>query len=227
VPPRPEIIAHRGASAERPENTVAAFVRAAELGADAVELDVHLTADGQLAVHHDADVGPPGQRRALRSLTLADVAALRVAGEPVPTLDAVVSAVGARVRIYCELKGIDTAAPACRLLRPLGDGAAVHSFDHRLVAAARAADGAVPRGVLEVSYHVDPAFPLRSVDARDLWQDARAIDADLIREIHAAGGRVVAWTVNDPGRAVALAELGCDGICTDDVARIRNALGIV
>jgi len=52
----PEIIAHRGASRERPENTLAAFNRAAELGADAVELDVHLTKDGRLVVHHDPTV---------------------------------------------------------------------------------------------------------------------------------------------------------------------------
>lgn len=88
---RPEVIAHRGASCERPENSLAAFVRAAELGANAVELDVHLTADGHLVVHHDPTLPDGALRRAIGLLTLAEVRAFRVQGEGVPTLDEVIS----------------------------------------------------------------------------------------------------------------------------------------
>lgn len=222
--PTPELIAHRGASRERPENSLPAFARAVELGADAVELDVHLTVDGHLVVHHDPEVSAAGRGVALQTLTLADLRPLRVRGEPVPTLDEVLGVVGTRLRIYCELKGPGTARAAIGLLAPLGARAAVHSFDHRLIAQARTLDPVVPRGVLESSYHVDPAESLRAVGARDLWQHASLVDQALVGAVHAAGGRVIVWTVNDADRAVALARLGVDGICTDDVAGIRRAL---
>ena len=97
--PHPEIIAHRGASHERPENTLPAFTRAVELGADGVELDVHLTADGALVVHHDAvPRDPPTSAlagRGIGSLTLEELGRFRVGGEAIPTLDAVIRAVAA------------------------------------------------------------------------------------------------------------------------------------
>ena len=157
-------------------------------------------------------------------MTLADAVAFLVDGEPIPTLDAVVTTVAGRLRIYCELKGEDTAGPATACLSALGDRAAVHSFDHRMVAEARRVAPDVARGVLEASYHEDPCFPMRAVGARDLWQSEALIDSALVAAVHAAGGRVIAWTVNDAARAVELAALGVDGLCTDDVAAVRAAL---
>ena len=145
-----EIIAHRGASSERPENTLAAFTRAAALGAGAVELDVHLTKDGHLVVHHDSGLRGRSLATPIRSLTLAEVGEFRVNGEPIPTMEAVIAAVGGRLRIYCELKGEGSAAQSVALLKPLGAMAAVHSFDHRMVAEARRIEPDVPRGVLEI-----------------------------------------------------------------------------
>jgi glycerophosphoryl diester phosphodiesterase len=220
----PELIAHRGASADRPENSMAAFERAIALGADAVELDVHLTADARLVVHHDPIVRDGVRSAAIQSLTLRELSAFRVRGEPIPTLDDVVAGVAGRLRIYCELKGPGTARPAVGLLGPLGAGAAVHSFDHRMVAEARAAAPAVPRGILETSYHLDPVAGLRAVDGRDLWQQEALIDAPLVALVHEAGARVIAWTVNDPVRVRQLVGLGVDAICTDDVAAVRRAL---
>jgi len=223
---RPEVIAHRGASRERPENTLAAFVRAAELGADAVELDVHATADGHLVVHHDPSLPGHIPQRAIRSMTLAEVKAYRVQGEAVPTLDEVIGALaGGTIRIYCELKGANTAPGAVAALRVLGARAAVHSFDHRLVMVARSLEPAVARGVLETSYHRDPGFPMRDVGARDLWQHETLIDPALIAAVHAEGGRVIAWTVNDATRATELAAWHVDGLCTDDVSLVRAAIG--
>lgn len=203
---------------------MAAFERALALRADAVELDVHLTADGHLVVHHDPDVRGGRRVAAIRSLTLSDLAAFRAGGEPIPSLNDVVSGVGGRLRIYCELKGADTARPAVAALLPLGDGAAVHSFDHRMVAEARAAAPSVARGVLEASYLLDPVAVVRAVAGRDLWQQESMIDAPLVTGIHEAGLRVIAWTVNNHARARQLAAWGVDGLCTDDVSGIRAAL---
>jgi glycerophosphoryl diester phosphodiesterase len=224
-----EIIAHRGASRERPENTVAAFVRAAELGADGIELDVHLTADGVLVVHHDAvphgAPSPALAKRDIRTLTLGELAAFQVRGEPIPTLATVLAAVPRDLIVYCELKGAGTAPEAVRVLRERGAAAAVHAFDHRQVAEAGRLAPALARGVLEASYHIDPTASIRSVDARDLWQAAELIDRPLVEAIHARGGRVIAWTVDDASMMRHLAELGTDGLCTNDVALCRSTLG--
>lgn len=219
-----EIIAHRGASRERPENTLAAFARAAELGAAAVELDVHLTSDGHLVVHHDATLAGRLLPTAIRSLTLAEVGGFLVQGEPIPTLGAVVGLVGGRLRIYCELKGPGTAASAAAMLVPLGTWAAVHSFDHRMVAESGRVAPELARGVLETSYHRDACAAMRDVGARDLWQHEALIDVALVAAVHAAGGRVIAWTVDDLSRATELAALGVDGLCTNDVAGVRAAV---
>jgi glycerophosphoryl diester phosphodiesterase len=225
VPARVELIGHRGASGERPQNTISAFRRAEELGADAVELDVHLTRDGHLVVLHDRTV--PAQPEPLRvdSLTLGELRAFRVDGEPIPMLEEVLAAVAPTLRIYCELKGLRTAEPALSMLRARGDRAAVHSFDHRMIDEARRIAPEVPRGVLESAYHSDPSSALREHGARDLWQDEGWIDRDLVDRVHAAGGRVIAWTVNWPRRAKVLADMGVDGICTNYVAEVATALG--
>ena len=226
---RPEIIAHRGASQERPENTLAAFRRASELGADAIELDVHLSLDHTLFVHHDAvphQAPHPGLvGRAISSLTAEQLVLFRVEGEPIPSLRQVLEATGEQLVVYCELKGAGTALAAVTLLDDPRWKAAVHAFDHRQVATARQLAPGVGRGVLEASYHLDPTSAMVDVDARDLWQHWELIDGTLVRAVHELGGRVVAWTVNDAAELQRLARLGVDGICTDDVALARRTLG--
>lgn len=241
--PNVEIIAHRGASRERPENTVAAFVRAVELGAQGIELDVHLTVDGVLVVHHDPVVHPSSSPSlsphsssspslshhsssspAICSLTVEELSAFRVRGQQIPTLAEVIDAVGSKLTIYCELKGPGTAPAAVKLLE--NRAAAVHAFDHRQVAEARRLSPKLARGVLEASYHVVPTDTMASVDARDLWEAAELIDQAMVEAVHARGGRVVAWTVDDPAVMLRLASIQVDALCTNDVALCRNTLGI-
>ncbi len=223
-----EIIAHRGASRERPENTVAAFLRAVELGADGIELDVHLSADNVLFVHHDAiPHDPPSQElanRGIRSLTVEELSRFRVQSELIPTLAQVIDAVGRELTIYCELKGAATAEPSVRLLMDRGALSAVHSFDHRRVAEARRLAPQLARGVLEASYHVVPTDTMASVDARDLWQEAELIDGEMVSAVHARGGRIIAWTVDDAETMRRLTALGVDALCTNDVALCRKTL---
>src|SRR6185503_16073460 len=100
-----ERIGHRGAPREYPENTLPAFERAIELGADAIELDVHVTADGVPVVHHDPDVRAE-PRRALAQMTWSEVARVHLApGIAIPSLEQVLAAVGNRAMVYVELKG--------------------------------------------------------------------------------------------------------------------------
>ena len=113
VPARPRVIAHRGASGHAPENTLAAFLLAAEMGADGIELDVHLTADGEVVViHNDTVDATTDGRGPVRALTLHELQALdagrwydaRYAGERVPTLAEVFQAIGHRLLINVEIK---------------------------------------------------------------------------------------------------------------------------
>jgi glycerophosphoryl diester phosphodiesterase len=194
-----------------------------ELGADGVELDLHRSADGVLVVHHDATLA---DGRAIDALSWGTIAEARVRGEPIPRLEAVFEAVGPGCLVQCELKGRDTAQATLALIASHASSgqAAVHAFDHRLMAEARRLAPAVPRGVLEVSYPVDGTAAARAVDARDLWRHAEFIDEALVAAARAEGRRVVAWTVNLPDQMLRLAGYGVDAICTDDVALARSVL---
>ncbi len=194
-----------------------------ELGADGVELDLHRTADGALVVHHDAALA---DGRAINGIGVEALRPVRVRGEPIPLLAEVFEAVGDRVAVHCELKGSDTAPDALALIgRHQLSGTTVHAFDHRLIATARMLAPEVPRGVLEVSYPVEPLAAARAVDARDLWRQWELIDEALIDVAHADGRMVIAWTVNDPVVMTRLANWRVDGLCTDDVALATRTLG--
>lgn len=115
--PRPAIFAHRGASAHAPENTLAAFQLALRQGADGIELDAQLTADGQVVVFHDQEVNRTTQGKGrIRDLTLAHIKLLDAGshfdiafqGEPVPSLDEVLATFGHRTFINIELKNYST-----------------------------------------------------------------------------------------------------------------------
>src|SRR5258707_2667299 len=100
---RPLVIAHRGSSAYELENSLAAFRAAGRMGADGVELDVHATVDGTLFVHHDAEL----DGHAIPRLTTVQAAELRLAnGEPLPTLEQALQAIGPRLQVFIEVKSL-------------------------------------------------------------------------------------------------------------------------
>lgn len=218
-PQRVERIAHRGANREFAENTLPAFVRAGERGADAVELDVHATADGVVVVHHDPDVGlSVFGRRGIAELEWPELH--RAAGD-IPRLSDVLQAVPESVTLYVELKGSGVerltaaelgASPRC----------AVHSFDHPAVARMRELAPEIPRGILFDHYPADVEESMRFASARDVWPEWRLIDERLVSTVHAAGGRVIAWTVNSRREAERLVRLGVDGLCSDDVRLLEG-----
>ena len=107
---------------------------------------------------------------------------------------------------------------------PEPERCAVQGFDHRVVPRVRELAPEIPGGVLSASYLIDPVHALRAAGARDYWIWWEHVDQALCNAIHAANGRVIVWTVNDPDTAVALASLGVDGLCTDDVPAMRAAL---
>ena len=215
-PPGPLVVAHRGASAREVENSLAAFRAAAQLGADAVELDVHATADGTIVVHHDETIAGKG----IPQLTAQQVAGLRLSnGEPIPTLDHVLEAIGPRLQVFVEVKSLpprfdDRLLDALRR-GPNPDAYAVHAFDHRIVRRLGARSPALRRGVLSASYPVRPLVALEDAGATVLWQERSLVDRPLVDTLHGAAMQLMVWTVDDPADMAQLLALGVDGICTN------------
>jgi glycerophosphoryl diester phosphodiesterase len=221
---RPSVIAHRGASGHALENSLAAFRLAAELGADGIELDVHASRDGELFVHHDALL--PGEGP-IAALPAERVGAHRLAnGEPVPTLAQSLATIGSR-DVWVEVKGLDPAFDVVLLdvleRGPAPERYAVHGFDHRIVARLGRLRPGLRRGVLLSSYLLDPIEPLRATGAGTLWQEHNLVDQALVDALHAAGYRLVAWTVNELADLQRLVRLGVDGLCGNYPERISAA----
>ena len=219
---RPLVIAHRGASAAEPENSLAAFRAAARLGADAVELDVHASADGGLFIHHDETLDGTHHLAHLNARRIAEHRLPN--GEPVPTLAQALAAAGG-LRVFVEVKSLgprfDDAFLATLDRGPNPAGYAIHGFDHRIVRRLKSRRPALPCGALSTSYLVRPTCALDDAQASALWQEYRLVDRDLVAAVHAADALVYAWTVDDPERMEELLGFGVDGLCTNrpDVAR--------
>jgi glycerophosphoryl diester phosphodiesterase len=208
-----------------------AFRRALELGASGIELDVHATRDGMVVVHHDPVVRSVSAGGGRTEVAIADATweeLLRLApatGVEIPALGDVLTLVGDRATVYVELKGARIEEAAIATIRAGHARCAVHSFDHAAIERASRLAPEIPRGLLFDSYTIDPAGAMRATGARDVWPHWSLIDSRLVERVHEVGGRVIAWTVNDPADAAALLEIGVDAICTDDVRMIAPRAG--
>lgn len=219
---RPERIAHRGAPREFRENTLPAFERALERGADAIELDVHSASDGVVVVHHDPvlsrTVDGVLEGTPIDAMTWAELQTVElVPGVSLPSLSQVLDLIGVRARVYVELKGAGIEALVLDVIRNSEALCAIHSFDHASIArAARLAPG-IRRGVLFEDALSDLGAVLHNTQALDVWPRWDIVDRALVEEAHRCGARVLPWTVNAPETAYQLRALGVDGLCTDDV----------
>ena len=240
-----QIIAHRGASHDAPENTLAAVRLAWAQHADALEIDVHLTRDHRLAVIHDPDTRrTAGTARIVADSTLAELQRLdagrwkdrRFAGEKIPALEEVLALVPPGRHVFIELKGGPEIVPA--LARCLADSAcdrarvAVIGFDFRTVLAAKRVllmwpvcwlqehDPQAPSTELERLIEHCRVFGLDGLDLEAAWP----IDADVVRRVHRAGLKLFVWTVDDPAVARKLAQAGVDGIATNRPGWLRAQL---
>jgi glycerophosphoryl diester phosphodiesterase len=220
------IVAHRGASAYEVENSLSAFRLAHAMGADGIELDVHVTADGIPVVHHD----PVIDGRPLWQLPHDAVAKHRLPnGEPIPTLATALATIDPGLFVYVEVKALEPRDDQSFLTvldsAPAPDRYHVHAFDHRIVRRLREHRSDLRTGVLSTSYPIRPALQLQDASAESLWQQDSLIDAELIEAVHDAGARLFAWTVDAPARIRVLTSLGADAICTNRPDIARDALG--
>lgn len=213
---RPIVIAHRGATARAPENSLAALRAASEIGAGGVEIDVRATADGALVVHHDARLGDG----VLADMPVAAVREIRLPnGERIATLAEALGALDPGLAVFIELKALpaacDDAFLAALEAGPAPLRYAVHSFDHRIIRRLAGRRPDLPRGVLACAHPVRPLEVLRDAGASCLWQEHGLLDAELVAMLHADGGTVYAWTVNVADDMRRCVTIGVDGLCTD------------
>lgn len=235
----PLVIAHRGASASAPENTIAAFRRAVDDGADGVELDVQLTSDGIAVVHHDRTLRrTTGRRGRLSSIGIDALGELDCGSwfdtgfsdERVPTLAAVLELLGTHLIVNIELKSggdLSLAEAVVDAVRATGTSRSVllSSFDHRLVAALRDRAPDLARGVLlkPLDFGAPSRAALR-VGAQAVVMARSQLRTDRVRDAHMHGLAVIVYTVDRPKEIARCVHLGVDAIITNDPAATRSAL---
>jgi glycerophosphoryl diester phosphodiesterase len=232
APAHPLVIAHRGASASAPANSLAAFALAVVQDADGIELDVRRTADGVLVVHHDPTLA---DGRPVAALTWAELGA----GLPgLTTLDEVLGVAG-DLLIDIEIK-IDPREPGFDPDNGLADAVAtwivrrdvawrvvVTSFDSATVDRVRALDPGIPTGQL-VARADDLVETIAAVaSAGHMWiaPHHSTVSGDAVALAHGHGLRMMVWTVDDPERMRELASAGVDGLITNDPALAVATLG--
>jgi glycerophosphoryl diester phosphodiesterase len=234
---RVQILAHRGASAYAPENTMASFKLAVEQHADWLEMDVQQTSDGKLVVFHDLRVERTTNGRGnVRDLTLDQVRALdagawfdaRFAGEQVPTFEEVVAfARDNGIRIFPEVKdprlypGIEDRMAATISAYGYEDRTIVQSYDASSLERLRKTNPKLRLAALYTAGMPLKGDPPASAEIVGPPWEMVAADQSLVRDAHAAGRQIIVWTVDTPSSINQMLDDRVDGIITGrpDVAR--------
>lgn len=233
--PQPIIFAHRGASAHAPENTLAAFELALAQNADAIELDVKLSADGQVMVIHDTTVNrTTGSHGRVTDLSLAQLKSLdagsffssQYSGEKIPTLQEVFEAFGQRTFINVELTNYNTprdhlVETVCALVKKFGLQKRVmfSSFFASNLSKARAYLPDVPRGLLAFSGLLGAwarSFGFAFGRYQALHPNIQDVTPQQIQRVHRLQRRIHVWTVNAPQDMRRLFQWRVDALFTDD-----------
>jgi len=241
---RPIIFGHRGASAHAPENTLVAFELAVQQGADGIELDVKLTADGHVVVIHDPTTDrTTGVQGRVKDMTLAELRSLdagnffseKSRGEKIPTLEEVFEVVGQRTFINVELTNYATprdhlSESVCMLVKKFGLQKRVlfSSFLPSNLSKARSYLPFVPVGLLAMPgilglWARSFGFAFGKYDA--LHPSLKNVTQQQIYFAHRLGKRINVWTVNEEADMRRLFKWGVDGIFTDDpqlVVKVRG-----
>ncbi len=229
---RPRVIAHRGASGHRPENTPSAYELAIAQGADMIEIDLHLTRDAAIVVTHDESLEGLGGRGEISDAMLSEVRGLDAGdGQRVPLLDEVLDRFGPRISFNLELKCRGDAAPyadlEARTLEAVGSRGLLgetlfSSFSDEVLATLRACSPEARIGVL-VSGRAPARWRERAqaveAEAVHFWTGLASPEA--IQTAHGDGLAVNVYTVDEPDRMRTLLEHGVDGIFTNHPDRLR------
>lgn len=203
---QPLLLGHRGARASRniPENSLASFELCLQHGCDGFEFDVRLSGDGQAVICHDATH---------RGISIATSTAESLA---LPTLEEVLRQFAERAFLGIELKvvGLERRTVAALLGHPPRKGYVVSSFLPEVLAAVCELDATIPLGLLCESRSALRAWRETAVE----WviPQFKLTDAEFVEQVHAAGKKIMVWTVNRAERIREFAEWGVDAIISDE-----------
>lgn len=234
-------VAHRGASREAPENTLAAFRRAIAVGVPAVECDVQRSRDGRLVVIHDQTVDRTTDGRGrvaaltfddLRRLDAGSWFGLEFASERIPSLDEVLDLARGRAVVLLEIKngpmfyeGIEPQVAETLRRHGMIEAALVMSFDHAAVRTMRAAAPDVATAIVYSARLIDAAGAARAADADALCPGWGLVTAGVVADAHDAGLGVFPWTVDDEEAMRRCLAWEVDGVTSNDTRLLARVLG--
>ncbi len=233
-------IGHRGALGHAPENTIVSLEKGLELGCDLVEIDIHMTRDGELVVMHDADVSRTTDGHGhIVDMTLAEIkqldASVRWAphyrNERVPTLAEVLAWAVGRIELCIEVKGDPLVYPGTEeklvaLLRQydMVEKSVIISFHHTSIRRVKELEPAATTGALLVAGVADPVAVARAALADSLRPNKEHITPEAVRQLHDAGLACHAWVINDEETLDRYVQMGIDSFGVDYPDRVRPYL---
>lgn len=227
----PKIIAHRGGREWAPENTLAAFRLALELGVDGMEFDVQRCSTGELVVFHDEGLGRTTNGVGLikdcsfdelRRLDAGSWFDREFKGERIPLLSEVLELVGGKCKLHIELKNAPVDYPGIEddLLIAIegypAETLVISSFDHKLLFALHQLEPSLEKAMLGEAIFMDLAELATKIGATCFDAAIDSLRADVVEEAHNAGIRVNAWTANTAQKWRECVRWQVDGIITDD-----------
>lgn len=227
------VIAHRGASAVEPENTLRAFERSIQMGAQMIELDLHCTRDGQVVVIHDDELShTTNQRGRVSQVSFEEVRRADAGrGERIPTLQETLELTRGRVQLYLEIKAPEAAPETLRIVRALQCQSEVMlaSFDLDLMQRLGAEVTDMEIGLILGTPSLNPvtrwreAFPwlaLRHFNYQTLCMQVKLCTARLARNIKKQDKKLYVWTANSEADYARMIARHVDGIVTDTPDRL-------
>ena len=228
---RPLVVGHRGAMGHAPENTFASFERALELGAGVVELDIHLSRDGQIVVIHDERLERTTDGRGLvgehslaelRRLDAGSWFARCFAAQRIPTLDEVLAWARDRTYLAIEIKNgpvfyelIEAKLVELLARHRMRERALIISFDHYALRRVRELDDGLLTGLVYACRPVDQVAMAGAAGAGVLQPHWSFVTPEDVATAHAAGLKVNAWATSEPTELRRLLQAGVDAVTTD------------
>jgi glycerophosphoryl diester phosphodiesterase len=229
----PLIIAHRGDSNHYPENTRAAFKSAYRKKADAIELDVHLSADGVPMVIHDGTTErTTGHKDIVEHMTQQELQMLNTDnGETIPTLQEVLADAPPHIRFLIELKDRKAAGPVAELIAnhvadtgQAYDHFMVISFDEASLRIVRESDPHIAIGVSAEHITQDTLALAEELNAVAVVPNIRHLSREDSARVHESGRQIHCWTCNTPREIAKARHCSADGIMSDDPGRLKTLI---
>ncbi|RXM47753.1 glycerophosphodiester phosphodiesterase family protein [Flavobacterium sp. YO12] len=222
-------IAHRGAKAYEPENTLQAFQKALDLNSDGIELDVHVSADGHIIVIHDETIDRTTNGKGLvNNYSLAELKSFLIDGKyQIPTLNEVFDLVDKKCLINIELKGLGTAPKVVALIEEYiseknwnYNNFIVSSFDWNMLQETSNLNPNIQIGVLtEENLETALAFA-EKIKAKAINPDFQLLNTENVQEIQEKGFLVFPWTVNTEKDIQEMKSYNINGIISDNPDKI-------